>query len=50
MDLVAPGTLYGDRLNQVDFRVSKIFRFGAKGRVQGNLDLYNMLNANPVLA
>ena len=50
VDLIAPGTRYGDRLNQVDFRVSKIFRFGAKGRVQGNFDLYNMFNANPVLA
>jgi Carboxypeptidase regulatory-like domain len=50
VDLVPPGTLYGDRLNQLDFRVSKIFKFGAKGRIQGNVDLYNMLNANPVLA
>jgi hypothetical protein len=50
VDLIPPGTLYGDRLNQLDFRVSKIFKFGAKGRIQGNVDLYNILNANPVLA
>ena len=50
VDLIAPGTLYGDRLNQVDFRVSKIFKFGAKDRIQGNLDLYNLFNADPVLA
>ena len=50
VDLIAPGTMYGDRLNQVDFRVSKIVRFSAKGRIQGNVDLYNLFNANPVLA
>jgi hypothetical protein len=50
VDLIAPGTVYGDRLNQVDFRVSKILKFSGKGRVQGNIDLYNLFNANPVLA
>jgi hypothetical protein len=50
VDLVAPGTMYGDRLNQVDFRASKIFRFRTKGRIQGNVDLYNLFNRNPVLA
>ena len=50
VDLIAPGTLYGDRLNQMDFRMSKIFKFGTKSRIQGNVDLYNLFNANPVLA
>jgi hypothetical protein len=50
VDLIAPGTTYGDRLNQVDFRASKIVKFSAKGRIQGNVDLYNLFNANPVLA
>jgi Carboxypeptidase regulatory-like domain len=50
VDLVAPGTMYGDRLNQLDFRLSKIFRFGTKGRIQGNVDLYNVFNSSPVLA
>ena len=50
VDLIAPGTLYGDRLNQLDFRMSKIFKFGTKSRIQGNVDLYNLFNANPVLA
>ena len=47
--LVSPGTLYGDRLHQVDFRISKIFRFLDQGRVQGMVDIYNMFNTNPVL-
>ena len=50
MPLIAPGTLFGDRLNQVDFRLSKTFALRGSRRVQGLLDLYNMLNANPVLA
>ena len=49
VDLIAPGTMYGERLNQVDFRLSKIFRF-SRGRIQGNVDLYNLFNADPVLA
>ena len=50
VDLIPPGTVYGDRLNQLDFRASKIFKFSTKARIQGNVDLYNLFNANPVLA
>jgi hypothetical protein len=50
VDLIAPGTMYGDRLNQLDVRGSKIFKFGARGRIQGNVDLYNVFNSSPVLA
>jgi hypothetical protein len=46
--LVRPGTLYGDRLNQVDFRLSKSFRMNAR-RFQVFWDVYNMLNENTVL-
>jgi hypothetical protein len=49
MWLVEPGSLYGDRLNQVDVRVAKILRFG-RSRAALNFDLYNLLNANPVTA
>ena len=38
----------GDRLNQLDLRFAKILRFG-RTRTAINLDLYNALNANPVL-
>ena len=48
--LIEPGTTYGGRLNQVDFRLSKAFRFGADARVLANVDLYNMFNASPTLA
>ena len=49
IQLVEPGTLYGDRVHQVDFRVSKIFSTGGTGRIQALFDLYNLFNANPVL-
>jgi hypothetical protein len=48
--LIAPGTTYGGRLNQIDFRVARVFRFGSSARVLANVDLYNMFNASPTLA
>ena len=48
--LIEPGTTYGGRLNQVDFRLSKVFRVGPEARVMANVDLYNMFNASPTLA
>jgi hypothetical protein len=48
VNLVTPGTLYGDRVNELDLRVSKLLRFG-RTRTKVSLDLYNALNANPVL-
>jgi hypothetical protein len=48
VNLVEPGTLYGDRVNEVDLRVAKILRFG-QTRTNIGFDIYNILNANPVL-
>jgi hypothetical protein len=48
--LLAPGTLYGERLNQVDFRLSKTFALPDRRRIQAIVDLYNLMNASPVLA
>jgi hypothetical protein len=45
VDLLLPGQLYGDRVNGVDMRFSKILRFGAK-RANIGLDLYNVFNMN----
>jgi hypothetical protein len=49
VSLVSPGTMYNERANQVDLRFSKLLRFG-RTRAAVNLDLYNALNAAPVLA
>ncbi len=48
--LLPPGTYFGDRLNQVDLRMSKAFALPGSRRVQALVDLYNLFNANPVLA
>jgi hypothetical protein len=47
--IVAPGTLYGDRLYQTDFRIGKIVRLGANRRATASVDLFNLFNGNTVL-
>jgi hypothetical protein len=49
VSLVPNGTQFGDRLNQLDVRVTKTFKVGRE-RIQGQFDLYNVFNANPMLA
>jgi hypothetical protein len=48
VNILAPGEMYGDRINQLDFRVGKILRFG-KTRTLVSADLYNSLNSSAVL-
>jgi hypothetical protein len=48
VNLVAPGTMYGDRINQVDVRASKILKFGT-ARTMIAVDVYNALNSSAVL-
>ena len=47
VNLVGPGDVYGDRINQLDFRVGKILRFG-RYRSQIAVDLYNALNSSAI--
>ena len=47
-NVIEPGTEYGDRLNQLDFRVGKIIRFGG-ARAALNVDVFNVFNDNAVL-
>jgi hypothetical protein len=48
VNLVEPGTLYGDRLNRVDLRFGKNLTFRAI-RFQPYVDLLNVFNASPVM-
>jgi hypothetical protein len=45
VNLIPPGTLYGDRINQLDLRFSKNLRLGGT-RLKAMFDLYNTLNNN----
>jgi len=47
--LIAPGTMFGDRMNQVDLRVGKNFRLRGGVRIRALVDFANVLNANAVL-
>ncbi len=49
VQLIAPGALYNDRLNQIDARVAKTVRLGGGRRIQGQFDFYNLLNVGPAL-
>jgi hypothetical protein len=42
------GRAHGERLHQVDFRISKLLQFG-RTRTRANLDIYNALNSSAVL-
>jgi hypothetical protein len=48
VNLIEPRSMYGDRLNQLDLRLGKIFRFG-RARVTTTVDIYNALNSAAVL-
>jgi hypothetical protein len=45
INLIPPQTLFGDRINQVDFRIAKILRFG-RSRAQVGVDIFNVMNSN----
>jgi hypothetical protein len=48
-NIVEAGDLFVERLNQLDFRVSKLLRYGAT-RTSVNFDLFNIFNSNSVIA
>jgi hypothetical protein len=45
VNLIAPGTRYGGRINQVDVRLAKVLRRG-RTRTMMALDIYNILNSS----
>ena len=49
MNLVEPGDVFGDRINEIDLRVAKVLRFG-RTRANVGIDLYNLFNSSAVLS
>jgi len=49
VNLIEPGTKYGDRINELDLRVAKLLRFG-RLRATLSADIYNLMNAAPILS
>jgi len=49
VQLASPGTRYEPRWNQLDFGFRRTFRLKHGVTLQGQVDLFNALNANPVL-
>jgi hypothetical protein len=47
--LIAPNAQWGDRLNQIDLRFTKILNMGRAGKVDLDVDLYNAFNSDAVL-
>jgi hypothetical protein len=48
VQLIAPGTMYGPRLNQLDVRLAKTYSFGGR-RVQPQFNVFNLLNSGAIL-
>jgi hypothetical protein len=48
VNLVPPGSLYGERVNQLDLRVAKVLTYG-RSRTAVAVEVYNLLDANTVL-
>jgi len=46
VNVVPPGTAFGERFNQLDLRFTKMFRFATTARFRAMFDLYNVFNAN----
>jgi len=47
LNVIAPGTMWGDRLNQIDLRFTKVVGL-AVGRLDLNFDLYNAFNSDAI--
>ena len=47
-NVIEPGTVYGERFNQVDLRLTKIVKLGGTLQLRAMFDLFNVFNANSV--
>jgi hypothetical protein len=48
IDLIAPGQVWGDRVNEIDVRIAKVLKFG-RTRTNVGFDVFNLINSNAIL-
>ncbi len=48
VNLAEPGSVWGDRVNEVDLRIAKILRFNNR-RANVGIDIYNLFNSDAIL-
>jgi hypothetical protein len=46
VNVVPPGTFFGDRFSELDLRFTKVFRFQRTREFRAMFDIYNLFNAN----
>ena len=49
VNVIDRGSMYGERMNQVDLRVGKLLRYG-RTRTTLSINVYNLLNGNAILS
>jgi hypothetical protein len=47
VNLIEPGTMFGERINKVDVRIAKVLMLGGS-RLQAGIDIFNALNSSVV--
>ena len=48
INLVTPGDVWGDRVNEIDIRIAKMLRFG-RTRTNVGIDIFNLINSAAIL-
>ena len=48
IDLVKPGEVWGDRVNELNLRFAKVLRF-SRTRTHVGIDVFNVLNSDAIL-
>jgi hypothetical protein len=48
--IISPGTMFGDRRNQLDLRFSRAFHITGSKRVQVMADIFNVTNSSAITA
>ena len=49
VELLPPNSVFEPRLQQLDLRLSRLFKLGGSRRLRGDMDIYNLLNASNIL-